>query len=42
MAQLASRFRVHPTMINSWCHYFVESAAEIFRTVYKSRKRSEA
>ena len=41
MAELATRFGVHPTMINAWKRSVVESAAEIFQKGHKSRKHSE-
>ena len=42
MAELAARFGIHPTMINSWKRFLAESAAEIFQKGHKSRKHNEA
>lgn len=42
MAELATRFGVHPTMINGWKRALVESAAEIFQKRHKSKKQNEA
>ena len=42
MAELATRFGVHPTMINAWKRSVVESAAEIFQKGPKSKKQNEA
>jgi transposase len=42
MAELATRFGVHPTMINGWKRALVESAAEVFEKGHKSRKQNEA
>jgi len=42
MAELATRFGVHPTMISAWKRSVVESAAEIFQKGHKSRKHNEA
>jgi transposase-like protein len=42
MSELAARFGVHPTMINSWKRALVERAADIFDKGHKSRKQSEA
>ena len=41
MAELAARFGIHPTMINSWKRSLVESAADIFQKGHKSRKQNE-
>ena len=42
MAELAARFGIHPSMINSWKRSLVESAADIFQKGHKSRKQNEA
>jgi len=42
VAELATRFGVHPTMINTWKRSLVESAAEIFQKGHKSKKQNEA
>jgi transposase len=42
MAELATRFGVHPTMINAWKRSLVESAAEIFQKGPQFRKQNEA
>jgi len=41
MAELATRFGVHPTMINAWKRSLVESAAEIFQKGHKSKRQNE-
>jgi len=41
-SELAARFGVHPTMINSWKRALVESAADVFDKGYKSRRQTEA
>lgn len=42
VSELASRFKVHPTMINNWKRALSESAADIFDKGHKSRKQNEA
>jgi transposase len=42
MSELAARFGVHPTMINSWKRALVDGAADIFDKGHKSRKQSGA
>ena len=32
LAELSSRFEVHPTMISKWKQEFIERSSEIFRT----------
>ena len=41
IAELASRFGVHPTMINNWKRSLLDSATEIFDKGQKSRKQTE-
>lgn len=41
VAELAQRFGVHPTMINSWKKALVDGATDIFDKGHKSRKQTE-
>jgi len=42
IAELARRFAVHPTMINSWKKALLSGAADIFDKGHKSQKQAEA
>ena len=42
ISEPASRFGVHPTMINNWKRTLIGSAADIFDKGHKSRKQTEA
>ena len=42
VAQLASRFGVHPTMISTWKRQLLDSAPDLFDKRHKSRKDTEA
>lgn len=41
VAELAVRFGVHPSMINSWKRALVSSAADIFDKGHNTRKQNE-
>ena len=41
ISELASRFGVHPTMINNWKRALLEGAAEVFSKGHNSRKQTE-
>ena len=41
ISELASRFGVHPTMINTWKRALSEGASELFDKGQKSRKEAE-
>ena len=41
VAELSSRFGVHPTMINNWKRSLLDGAADIFDKNQKSRKQNE-
>jgi len=42
VAQLASRFGIHPTMVSVWKRQMLEGAVDIFDKSHKSRKQAEA
>ena len=42
IAELASRFGVHPTMISSWKKALLKSAADVFERGQKSNKNNDA
>ena len=42
IAELATRFEIHPTMINNWKRALIESAADVFDKGRKTRKQAEA
>jgi len=42
VAQLASRYEIHPTMIHTWKRNLLEGAANIFDKGNKKDKESEA
>jgi transposase-like protein len=41
VSELAARFGVHPTMINTWKRALLEGAAEVFSKGRDSRKQTE-
>lgn len=41
ISELASRFGVHPTMINNWKRALTEGAVDIFDKGQKSRRKME-
>jgi len=42
VAELAKRFGVHPTMINTWKRALLDGATNIFDKGQKSRKQNDA
>ncbi len=41
IAQIASRFGVHPTMVSIWKRQMIEDVADIFDKNHNSRKQSQ-
>ncbi len=42
IAQLASRFGVHPTMVSNWKRQLLDGCPDLFDKSHKSRKQAEA
>ena len=42
IAQIASRFGVHPNMVSTWKRQMLEGAADIFDQNHNSRKQGQA
>ena len=42
IAQIASRFGVHPTMVSTWKRQMLEGAVDIFDKNYNSKKQVQA
>ena len=42
IAQIASRFGVHPTMVSAWKRQMLDGVADIFDTNHHSRKQIQA
>ena len=42
IAQIASRFGVHPTMVSTWKRQMLEGAADIFDKNHNFRKQAQA
>jgi transposase len=42
IAELAARYEIHPTMINTWKRNLLDGAADIFDKGQKKQKHTEA
>ena len=42
VAELAARFKIHPTLINNWKRALLDGAADVFDKGHKSRKQTDA
>ncbi len=42
IAQLAAKYEIHPTMVNSWKKALLEGAADLFDKGQKARKHHDA
>ena len=42
VAQLAARYEIHPTMINTWKRNLLEGAADLFAKGHKKNKGKDA
>jgi len=42
IAQVASRFGVHPTMVSTWKRQMLQGAADIFGKNHNSRKQAQS
>jgi len=42
VAELAARFKIHPTLINNWRRALLDGAVDVFDKGLKSRKQTDA
>ena len=42
VAELAARFKIHPTLINNWKRALLDGAIDVFDKGHKSRKQTDA
>ena len=42
VAELAARFKIHPTLINNWKRALLDGAVDVFDKGHKSRKQTDA